>query len=153
MTETLGNSNARALFGVSTIPTDNQIRDVLDAVPPQQVLPMFGRVVVALSERGHQQAFRALDGQWLVALDGTQYHRSNRISCEHCGVTKHRNGPIDCAHSVVTPVIVAPGHCPACCPWSPNSSRRRMTTKNRTARTPPPSAGSANTPSAIGNWM
>ncbi len=32
--ETPGNSNARTLFGVETIATDNHIRDLLDAVPP-----------------------------------------------------------------------------------------------------------------------
>jgi len=110
LTETQGNSNAQTLFGMRTIPTDNHIRDLLDSVPPQQVFPMFERVFAALYERGQLQAFRAFDGQLLVALDGTQYHRSTRISCDRCTVTKHSNGQIDYAHSVVTPVIVAPGH-------------------------------------------
>jgi len=110
LTETQGSSNAQTLFGMRMIPTDNHIRDLLDSVPPQQVFPMFERVFVALYERGQLQAFRSFDGQLLVALDGTQYHRSTRISCDRCTVTKHNNGQIDYAHSVVTPVIVAPGH-------------------------------------------
>ena len=109
LTETQGNRNAQMLFGLRRIPTDNHIRDLLDAVPPQQVFPMFERVVAALYERGHLQAFRAFDGQLLVALDGTQYHRSTRISCDRCSVTTRRNGQVDYAHAVVTPVIVAPG--------------------------------------------
>ncbi len=110
LTETQGNSNAQTLFGMRMIPTDNHIRDMLDSVPPQQVFPMFERVFAALYERGQLQAFRAFDGQWLVALDGTQYHRSTSISCDRCTVTQHSNGQIDYAHSVVTPVMVAPGH-------------------------------------------
>jgi hypothetical protein len=110
LTETQGNSNAQTLFGLRTIPTDNPIRDLLDAVPPQQVFPMFERVFAALLERGQLQAFRVFDGPLLVALDGTQYHRSTRISCDRCTVTTHRNGQVDYAHAVVTPVIVAPGH-------------------------------------------
>ena len=110
LTESQGNSNAQTLFGMQAIPTDNQIRDLLDAVPPQPVFPMFERVFAALLERGQLHAFRVLDGPLLVALDGTQYHRSSRIRCECCSVTKHSNGHIDYAHAVVTPVIVAPGH-------------------------------------------
>ena len=110
LTETRGISNARTLFGMRMIPTENHIRDLLDSVPPQQVFPMFEQVFAALSERGHLQAFRAFDGQLLVALDGTQYHRSSSIRCDCCTVTQHGNGQIDYAHAVVTPVIVAPGH-------------------------------------------
>ncbi len=46
--------------------------------------------------------------QLLIALDGTQYHRSTSIHCEHCTVTRHK-GQATYAHSVVTPVLVAPG--------------------------------------------
>jgi len=118
VTETQGSSNAQTLFGLRRIPTDNHIRDLLDAVPPQQVFPMFERVFAALDERGQLQAFRALDGQLLVALDGTQYHRSSSIRCQCCTVTQHGNRHIDYAHSVVTPVIVAPGH-PRVLPLAP----------------------------------
>jgi hypothetical protein len=111
LTETQGLRNAQTLFGLRMIPTDNQIRDLLDAVPPQRVFPMFERVFAGLDERGQLgDAFRAFDGQLLIALDGTQYHRSTCIHCDCCTVTKHSNGQIDYAHVVVTPVVVAPGH-------------------------------------------
>ncbi len=153
MTETLGNSNVRTLFGVGTIPTDNPIRDLLDAVPPQQVYPMFERVLDALYERELLQAFRASDGPLLIALDGTQYHRSASIRCAHCTVTQHRNGPIDYAHSGQSRRCWSRPVIRAWYPWSPSLSGRRMATKNRTARTLLPSVGSATTPSVIGNWM
>lgn len=51
MTETHGSSNAQTLFGMRRIPTDNPIRGLLDAVPPQQVFPMFGRIFTALHEQ------------------------------------------------------------------------------------------------------
>ncbi len=110
MTESHGNSNAQTLFGMRSIPTDNHIRDLLDAVPPQQVFPMFGQIFTALHERGHLQALRTFDGQLLIALDGTQYHQSNSIHCKHCTVIKRSDKQISYAHAVITPVIVAPGH-------------------------------------------
>jgi len=63
MTETHGNSNAQTLFGMRSIPTDNHIRDLLDAVPPQQVFPMFERIFTTLHERGHLQVLQTFDGQ------------------------------------------------------------------------------------------
>ncbi len=98
------------VFGMRSIPTDNHIRDILDAVPPQQVFPMFGRIFTALYERGYLQTLCVFDKQLLIALDGTQYHQSKSIRRNHCTITKRSNGQIGFAHSVITPVIVAPGH-------------------------------------------
>ena len=108
MAETKSKNNAHTLFGIQHIPTDNHIRDLLDAVPPQRVFPMFDRVIKALDELGQLQAFHVLDDQLLIALDGTQYHSSHTIHCNHCSVKHHRNGNTNYSHTVVTPVIVSP---------------------------------------------
>ena len=45
----------------------------------------------------------------LIALDGTEYHRSAKIHCPHCSkVTK--GGKSEYFHSMVQAAIVAPGH-------------------------------------------
>ena len=108
MAETKSKNNAHTLFGIQHIPTDNHIRDLLDAVPPQRVFPMFDWVIKALDELGQLQAFHVLDDQLLIALDGTQYHSSHIIHCDHCSVKHHRNGNTSYSHTVVTPVIVSP---------------------------------------------
>jgi hypothetical protein len=108
MAETKGKNNAQTLFGIQDIPTDNHIRDLLDAVPPQRVFPMFERIIAALDELGHLQAFHAVNDQLLIALDGTQYHSSNTIACDNCTVKHHKNGKTSYSHTVVTPVIVSP---------------------------------------------
>jgi hypothetical protein len=108
MAETKSKNNAQTLFGIQDIPTDNHIRDLLDAVPPQRVFPMFKRIIAALDELGHLQAFHAVNDQLLIALDGTQYHSSNTIHCNNCTVKNHRNGKTSYSHTVVTPVIVSP---------------------------------------------
>ena len=109
MTKSRGLSNAQTLFGLTKIPSDNHIRDLLDHVPAARLFPMFDRIFHALHEQGHLQAFQVLDGQLLMALDGTQYHSSSSIHCDQCTVTQHRNGQTIYSHGVVTPVIVAPG--------------------------------------------
>jgi len=105
-----GCNNALSLFGIEQIPTDNQTRNLLDPVPPGTVLPVFEAVVQALHAGGQLQKYRSINGDLLVAMDGTQYFSSTKIHCPQCHVTEHSNGTITYSHSVVTPVIVAPGN-------------------------------------------
>lgn len=105
-----GCNNALSLFGISQIPSDNQIRNLLDPVPPGAVLPVFATVVDALHHGGNLEPYRSINGDLLVAMDGTQYFSSDKIHCPQCRVTKHRNGTTTYSHQVVTPVIVAPGN-------------------------------------------
>jgi hypothetical protein len=105
-----GCNNALTLFGIEQIPSDNQTRNLLDPVPPSTVLPVFAAVVEALLLGDHLEAYRSINGDLLVAMDGTQYFSSTKIHCPQCSVTEHSNGTITYSHSVVTPVIVAPGN-------------------------------------------
>jgi hypothetical protein len=36
-----GGSNAQSLFGMTRIPSENHIRNLLDPVPPQTMFPLF----------------------------------------------------------------------------------------------------------------
>ena len=103
-----GCNNALTLFGITQIPSDNQIRNLLDPVPPTAVLPVFAAVVEVLRQDGDLEPYRCIGGDLLVAMDGTQYFSSTRIHCPQCSVTEHSNGSVTYSHSVVTPVIVAP---------------------------------------------
>ena len=105
-----GCNNALTLFGIKQIPTDNQTRNLLDAVPPRTVLPVFAAVVEALHAGGQLETYRSINGDLLVAMDGTQYFSSAKIHCPQCSVTEHSSGTITYSHSVVTPVVVAPGN-------------------------------------------
>ncbi len=104
-----GVSNAEHLFGMTQIPCDNQIRTLLDRVPPDQFCPVFPAVTRALVTTGAIAPFRVLDDTLLIALDGTQYFSSQRISCANCSHKTAATGIVTYSHSAITPVIVAPG--------------------------------------------
>ncbi len=104
-----GRSNAEQLFGITQIPCDNQIRTLLDPVPPAQFFPMFASITQALTAAGVVETFRAVDDTLLIALDGTQYFSSQRISCRNCAQQTAPSGTVTYSHSALTPVIVAPG--------------------------------------------
>ncbi len=101
---TQGCSNARSLFAMTQTPSDNHIPDLLDPVPPATVFAVFSYAVDALQELGHLESYRSINGDLLVALDGTEYFSSSKIHCDQCSVTEHKNGSITYSHTVVTPV-------------------------------------------------
>lgn len=105
-----GCSNAQTLFGMASIPTDNQIRNLLDPVPPSALFPVFRYAFNGLMDSGHLETYRSYNGNLLVALDGTQTFSSNTLHCQNCSTRNHHNGTTTYSHTAITPVIVAPGH-------------------------------------------
>jgi hypothetical protein len=103
-----GRSNAQSLFQIQKIPCDNQIRDRLDPVAPEEIYPLYDEVVEALREQGVLETYRGLKGTIAIALDGTWYHSSEKIHCPNCTCIEHANGKKTYYHSAITPVIVAP---------------------------------------------
>jgi hypothetical protein len=104
-----GKNNAVSLFGVHQIPSDNQIRNLLDPVPPQTLFPLMATISDELYRDGHLERFRSINRSLLIALDGTDFFSSEKISCPCCTQTKLKNGKTLNRHIAVTPVLVAPG--------------------------------------------
>lgn len=113
MQQKYGLSNARTLFGMQDIPSDNQIRNLLDKVNPTLLSSVFADCFSALKSSGDLATYQVGLGRdtkdLLLALDGTQYFSSTEISCKNCS-TKVKDGEKYYAHTMVTPTIVAPGN-------------------------------------------
>lgn len=104
-----GKSNAQTIFGVHKIPSDNQIRNLLDSVACDQVYPLMQEIGQSLYEAGYLDDFRVLKDQLLIAVDGTDVFASEKISCPSCSPQQLKNGKTLHRHTAITPVIVAPG--------------------------------------------
>lgn len=102
-----GKSNAQSLFGVHQIPSDNHIRDLLDAVAPEHIFPMFEEILQGL-EQQQLEGFRSIADTLLIAIDGTEYFTSNQIHCSNCSTRTLKSGETRYFHRVITPVIVCP---------------------------------------------
>lgn len=105
------NNNARTLFGIERIPSDNHIRDLLDETEPKQLYPVFEAVFAELAKTQHFDRLRGNLGDLLMAFDGVEHHRSHRVHCPHCKMTHHANGQTSYAHRMVTAALVKPD-CP-----------------------------------------
>ena len=57
-----------------------------------------------------REAFGRLGGRTLIALDGTEYFCSQKITCPHCQTRKRSNGKIESYHCLLAATVVAPGH-------------------------------------------
>jgi len=109
MQDERGRSNALTLFGIGNVPTDNRVRSLLDPAPPDLLHGAFRKLLGLLEDGGALERYRVLGGRTLVALDGTDFHSSEKISCPGCLVARHRDGRTVFSHKAVTPAIVAPG--------------------------------------------
>ena len=72
MQRRLGKNNAQSLFGVHQIPSDNQIRNRLDPVPPETLFPVFTEISEGWYHSGYLQPFRSIFNTFLVTFDGTE---------------------------------------------------------------------------------
>jgi hypothetical protein len=105
-----GTSNCSSLFGIAKIPTDNHIRALLDDVAPEQLQPCFDQVLGELRQRDGLKDFQRLAGRTLIALDGTEYFCSQKLSCKQCSTRQRSNGRTEYCHQMLAAMIVAPGH-------------------------------------------
>ena len=105
-----GRSNCQTLFGIGKIPSDNYIRDVLDAADPALLQPCFERIEQLLATAPLRQDFARLGDRILIAWDGTEYFCSQKLGCPHCLRRKRANGKVESYHTLLAATAVAPGH-------------------------------------------
>lgn len=103
-----GKNNAESLLGIHKIPSENQIRNLMDTVSPETLFPLFNTVFQGLMKTGKLDTFKVLDEQLLVALDGTEYYSSTRIHCPCCSVKTQKNKVTRYCHTALTPVVLSP---------------------------------------------
>lgn len=78
MQQNKGRSNAQTLFEMEEIPCDNQTRETLDPVAPEEIFPLYDEVLEGFKEQGVLEQYRTLNGTIAIALDGTWYGSSQK---------------------------------------------------------------------------
>jgi hypothetical protein len=84
--------NVQSLFDVRGIPSDNQIRNIVDGIAPETIEPVFNETLKATRQSGVIDEYRVLDGGVLIAIDGVWYFSSEHIHCAHCLTKKESKG-------------------------------------------------------------
>src|SRR4051812_37737263 len=102
------NDNFRTIYGISRVPSDSQMRAILDPIDPAGLRAPFREIFRRLQRGKALERFRYLDGSYLVSLDGTTYFSSAKIHCPSCLVKQHRNGNISYSHQLLGATLVHP---------------------------------------------
>ena len=101
--------NLHVLFGIHHIPSDTQLREILDPVDPESLRPAFNRILQSLQRGKALENFAYYQGAYLLALDGTQYFHSHEIHCDSCLECKNRQtGEITYTHQMLGAAFVHP---------------------------------------------
>ena len=103
--EKLEQSNAETLYEIRQIPTDTHIRNLLDPLDPKEIMGCFKEIIDRLATNGYLDEMRGYDEKLLIAVDGSQYHESHKISCAKCN-TRVKDDKIDYYHVILAPAIV-----------------------------------------------
>ena len=101
----------KVIFGVETIPSDTQMRDMLDPVDPDSLRPVFGDVFRVLQRGKALEPFAFYDGGYLLAVDGTGQYSSRKVHCDSCQEKTHKTtNEVTYEHHMLGAVIVHPDH-------------------------------------------
>jgi hypothetical protein len=109
MQRRLGRNNAHSRFGVHPLPSDTQMRNRLDSVPPETRFPVFTESRAGRYHRGDRQPFQARFNTVWVAFEGTEYGSSPKLGGDPGAHRTLRQGATLPYPVALTPVIVAPG--------------------------------------------
>lgn len=101
--------NLQKVFGIKQIPSDTQMRTILDEVEPETLRPLF-RGVVGTLERGKVlEKMVFMERYYLVSLDGTGYFKSRAVHCDSCLQRKNKKtGEVTYSHQMLGGAIVHP---------------------------------------------
>jgi hypothetical protein len=107
--ERKGKSNVSSLLGVERIPSDNQIRNLLDAQEPELLYGVFAKGMKVLEASDQLGGFGSYGGQVLISCDGTGTLSSQKIHCPNCSRQELASGACLYTHYAILPVIVKSG--------------------------------------------
>lgn len=107
-----GRSNLERVFEVEDLPSDTQMREILDGAPIEPLRGVLPEIFERMRRIGWATKFVTdLDSQkyYTVALDGSEYFHSTKIECPGCLRRKSVKGEINYSHVVVGATLVRTG--------------------------------------------
>lgn len=107
--ENTNQDNTQTLFGMEKIPSDNHIRKMLDGVSPNHFDRNFFAVLDDLECDSSSVVRNVLGGHTLIALDGSEYFCSKKLSCPSCSKRMRSDGNEEYFHAFLGATVVAPG--------------------------------------------
>ena len=106
--ERLQCNNLSTIFGVEHIPSDTQLRDVVDAHSYAPITDVYRRWFAKLQRSKKLASYELLGGYYLLSLDGSEYFSSERVHCDRCLTRRKSNGRTEHFHQILQTALVHP---------------------------------------------
>jgi hypothetical protein len=104
-------ANLKNLWAIDSVPSDTQMRTVMDEIDSTEFESLF-TVFFRLLQRGkHLEQYRVLGKYYLCAVDGSEYFSSDHIGCPSClrrKVKKKQGNTLQFSHQIVQAALVHP---------------------------------------------
>jgi len=105
-------SNLHTLYGVVRVPSDTQMRTILDDVETKDLRPIFKSLFEKAQRAKLLEKYKFMGSSCLLVLDGTQCFYSDEVHCESCMTkTTEKDGKmvISYYHQMLCGSLVKPG--------------------------------------------
>ncbi len=100
--------NLKRVYGIEQVPTDTNLRTMLDSIDPESIRPTYKEVFRKLQRSKALEEFTFLDDYYLISIDGTGYFSSQKVHCKHCMAKTSRDGKTTYYHQFLGAAIVHP---------------------------------------------
>jgi hypothetical protein len=100
-------NNFATIFNMEKVPSDTQMRTVLDEVETKTLQAGFVDTLGLAQKAGLLDDYRFLNEDIILSIDGTGFFCSNSVKCDHCQIKKRKSGE-EYSHSMFSAVIVHP---------------------------------------------
>lgn len=103
--------NMKRVFGIENVPSDTQMREILDPVDPELIRPLFCAIFNQLQRGKALEPFVYYQGCYLVSIDGTGSFSSGNLSSSSCLEKKSKKtGKVTYHQQVLGAAIVHPDY-------------------------------------------
>ena len=102
-------TNLKTIYKVNKVPSDTQMRTILDERDPAEIEPLFSDIFLQLQRGMWLEKMVFLDDYYLISIDGTGYFSSNDIHCNSCCTkTNSKTRVVTYYHQMLSGAIVHP---------------------------------------------
>jgi hypothetical protein len=100
--------NLCTIYGIQHVPSDTQMRVLLDPVDPECLRPCFTDIFRELQRGKALEPFVFYQGCYLLSCDGVKHFSSEKVHCPHCLEQHHKNGTVTYSHQLLAGALVHP---------------------------------------------
>lgn len=100
--------NLERIYHLETIPSDTQMRTILDEVSPDELRPVYKALWDEVEGSGLLAQYEYLPEGYILSVDGTEYFSSRKVHCANCLQKRLRNDAVVYSHQMLGAVLVSP---------------------------------------------